>query len=175
MGLGEWTSEGRMLYSNGMECCVVLGWRAVIRICLQDFGHFVYQDFLMRIWVTLLISTVCSRILITLFIKALFVFTDFGHNSYQSLAFTYFGHFAYQNFCFVDFGHFAYQTFFLCPWIWVPCWSDFVRGLWSLCSSELFLFTRILVTLLVRTVLLTDFGHFAYQNFFAHGFWSLCL
>ena len=22
MGLGEWTSEGMVLYSNGMECCV---------------------------------------------------------------------------------------------------------------------------------------------------------
>jgi len=27
MRLKEWTSEGRALYSSGMECCIVLGWR----------------------------------------------------------------------------------------------------------------------------------------------------
>ena len=53
MGLGEWTSEGRVLYSNGMEwtsegrvlysngieCCVVLGWRALIKITPYDIGR----------------------------------------------------------------------------------------------------------------------------------------
>ena len=30
MGLKDWTSEGNMLYSTGMECCVVLSWRGLI-------------------------------------------------------------------------------------------------------------------------------------------------
>ena len=27
---GEWTSEGRMLCTNGLACCVVIGWRVFI-------------------------------------------------------------------------------------------------------------------------------------------------
>ena len=30
MGLGEWTSEGRVLCSNGIMCCVVMSERALI-------------------------------------------------------------------------------------------------------------------------------------------------
>ena len=39
MGLGEWASEGRVLYSDGMECCVVLGWRAFIQTTPYGIGR----------------------------------------------------------------------------------------------------------------------------------------
>ena len=39
MGLGDWTSEARVLYSNGMECCVALGRKTVIQTTPDGIGR----------------------------------------------------------------------------------------------------------------------------------------
>ena len=85
-----------------------------------DLGHFACQNCVAHgFWSLCLSELFCSRILVTLFIRSLFL-VILVTLLIRTFLFTNFGHFAYQNFFLIDFGHVAYQ-------------NVFVYGFWLLC------------------------------------------